>query len=294
MKSIPNLTLFNKVVETGSFSSAARFFDLSPSAVSKQISQLESELDVRLFHRTTRKQSLTEAGTIYYQYTQRIQAESEAALVAVKQLSDEPSGILHVALEKDFAQTFIQPLLPAFFDLYPKIKLHLSMDSHNVDLIEHAIDIAIRVGNLTDSNMIARKLMSSPSVVCASPNYFAKHSKPTAPNQLSQLNCLSFRPHSHHLEWNLSLGDVETRVPVSGNLRANSLAFLKETALSGLGVIFVPKWFVQSELTSGALEALPFTSRETPVYALFTHKEHLAPKIRVFLDFLAEHLTSDS
>jgi len=284
MKAITNLDVFIKVVEQGSFSAAARHFDITPSAISRQISQLEEDLGARLFHRTTRKQSLTEAGEIYRQYALRISDEIEAAQLAVSQLSNKPKGTLHIATEKDFATTFIHPLLPDFFNRYPEINLHLSLDANLVDLVAGGMDAAIRIGHLEDSSLIARKL------VCASPNYFAKHSPPLTPLDLQAHNCLSFRTTSSHVLWRLSMDGELLEVPVSGNFRANSLAMLRDAALNDLGVIFIPQWFVQTELEQGLLQSIDFTSTDTPVYAVFANNRQLAPKVRAFVDFMVERL----
>ncbi len=294
MKSHTPLTIFIQVIESGSFSSAARHFNMAPSAISRQISHLEKELGARLFHRTTRKQSLTEAGEIYYQYAQRVQAELEAAEVAVNELSDSPKGILHVTTEKDFAEAFIQPLLPAFFEQYPGIQLHLSLGANIVNLVADGIDLAIRIGHLDNSNLIARKLMSSPSIVCASPAYLAKNGYPIEPSDLKHHNCLSFRTNTSSTTWHFKRAGQSIKVPVSGNLTANSVNMLKNAALNDLGVIFIPQWFVQQELKEGSLFAMDFQSSETPVNAVFANNRQLAPKVRVFIDFFAKHLPLNS
>lgn len=292
MKTISQLEVFVKVVESGSFSEAARYFDITPSAVSRQVSQLEEELGARLFHRTTRKQSLTEAGDIYHRYAQRIYSEMEAARLAVNQLTDLPKGILHITAEKDFAETFIQPLLPDFFKRYPEVELRLSLDANLVDLVAGAIDLAIRIGHLDDSSLVARKLMTSPSVVCASPAYFDRHPEPLTPLDLRSHNCLSFRTTANQVLWSLSADNTFTEVPVSGNFRANSLGMLRDAAVNGIGIIFIPQWFVQHEINKGLLKCIDFQSHNTPVYAVFANNRQLAPKVRVFVDFLVERLSS--
>jgi len=292
MNTINQLNLFVKVVEYGSFSAAARQFDITPSAGSRQISQLEDELCTRLFHRTTRQQSLTEAGKIYYEYAIRIKEEHDAAQLAVQQLSNSPKGLLRITAEKDFAETFIQPLLPDFFKRYPEIQLHLVMEANLVDLVAIGVDLAIRIGHLEDSSLVARKLMSTPSLVCASPAYLNQHSQPQTPQELSQHNCLSFRTNQSQLVWQFEQAGQLIDVPVSGNFRANSLAMLRDAALNDLGIIFVPQWFVQDELDQGLLRNIDFTTSSTPVYAMFANSRQLAPKVRTFIDFIVEKLPS--
>lgn len=290
MKNINHLDVFIKVVTTGSFSEAARYFDITPSAISKQVSQLEEQLGARLFQRTTRQQNLTEAGKLYYSYAQRINDELKAAKVAVSQLTNQPRGTLHITAEKDFAEIFIQPLLPKFFSSYPEINLHISLDTHLVDLVSNSIDIAIRIGHLNDSSLVARKLMSSQSVVCASPAYFKKHKQPTTISELSQHNCLSFRTTANSILWHLYNNKQLIEIPVYGNFKVNSLSMLKSAALNDLGIIYVPQWFVQQEINKGLLHCLDFESQATPVNALYANTRQLAPKIRAFIDFLVEEL----
>jgi len=216
----------------------------------------------------------------------------ESAQLAVNQLSERPKGILHITAEKDFAETFIQPLLPQFFKRYPEIQLRLSLDTNVVDLVAGAIDLAIRIGELEDSSLVARQLMTSPSVVCASQEYFEKHPEPVAPLGLKAHNCLSFRTHMNQLSWKVGQNRQMVDVPVTGNFRANSLSMLRDAAVNSMGIIFIPQWFVQKELDSGLLKNVNFESKETPVYAVFANNRQLAPKVRVFIDFLIEHLPS--
>ena len=190
MNALLNPGLFVRVVDEGSFSAAARFLGITPSSVSRQVSQLEDELGARLFHRTTRKQSLTETGEIYLRHARRIVADLEEARLAVRRLVDTPSGSLHVTAEADFAVAFVAPILPEFFDRYPEVQLRLSMSAGRMDLVDSGIDLAIRMGHLDDSSLIARKIAVSRSLLCASPAYLAKHGRPTHPRELEAHSCL--------------------------------------------------------------------------------------------------------
>ena len=158
MSELSNLALFVRVVEDESFSAAARFLGIMPSSVSRQISQLEDELGTRLFHRTTRRLHLTEAGEIYLQHAQRIVADLDSAKLAVSQLAETPSGCLNVAIEADFANTFIAPILADFLNSYPDIQIRFLMNTRVIDVIDSGIDIAIRIGDLDDSSLFARKI----------------------------------------------------------------------------------------------------------------------------------------
>jgi DNA-binding transcriptional LysR family regulator len=294
MNKFSNMQLFVLVVQEGSFSATARTLGITPSSVSRQISQLEGELGARLFQRTTRKQSLTEAGKIYFQHAERIIADMEAAQLAVNRLTDTPSGSLHITAEADFALVYIAPLLPDFLERYPEIKVRLSMNAGLADLVDGGIDMAIRIGHLGDSSLIARKIAMSESVVCASPAYIEKHGSPSHPSELEAHNCLSFRVKAGKKFWTFKVPEGSLDVPISGRIDVNSIAFLRHVALDNQGVILVPKWIVRDEIGSGLLLSLldeyPLEPVSTPIHAVFAHNRHLAPKVRVFVDFLVERM----
>lgn len=288
------MQLFVRVVEEGSFSAAARFVGVTPSAVSRQISQLEQELGGRLFQRTTRRQNLTEAGEIYFQHAHRIVEDLEAARLAVMRLTDSPSGRLHVTAEADFALIFIEPILPEFLKRYPEVQVSLHMSAGLLDLVHEGIDVAIRVGHLDDSSLVARKLATSHSVVCASPAYLARHGTPAQPSDLASHSCLSFRTAPGKNYWSFDSPDGVVEVPISGRLHVNGLVFLRNAARDGLGIIMIPTWMMEDDLKQGklapVLEEFPARPPSTPIHAVFAHNRQLAPKVRVFVDFLAEQM----
>ena len=288
------MQLFVRVVESGSFSAAARFLGVTPSLVSRQVSQLETDLGARLFHRTTRRQSLTEPGEIYFQHARRIVEDLETARLAVNRLTDTPSGNLHMTVEADFALAYIAPLLPDFLDRYPEVQVRLSMSAGMTDLVDSGIDLAIRMGHLDDSSLVARKIAMSHSLICASPAYLGQHGTPTHPSELEVHSCLSFRTRPGKNNWDFKLRQGSLGVPISGRLNANSLVFLRNAALAGLGVIMIPTWMIRDELEHGhlvpLLEDFPLVPPSTPIYAVFAHNRHLAPKVRAFVDFLAERM----
>ncbi len=294
MSGLSNLQLFARVVEAGSFSAAGRYLGVTPSSVSRQISQLEGDLGARLFHRTTRKQSLTEAGEIYLRYARGIVAELEEARLAVNRLSDAPSGSLHLTVEADFAMTNIAPLLPEFLKRYPAVQLRISLSSGMMDLVESGIDLAVRIGHLDASSLIARKIAESRSLICASPAYLARHGTPRHPRDLEAHSCLSFRTSLGKNHWRFEEPQGVLEVPISGALNANSLILLRDSALAALGIIMIPSWIVRDELRGGhlvpVLADFPLVQASTPISAIFAHNRHLAPKVRAFVDFLAERI----
>ena len=289
-----NLKMFVRVVEEGSFSAAARFFGLTPSAVSRQVSQLEDELGARLFQRTTRKQSLTEAGETFLRHARRIIVDLEEARLAVNRLTDAPAGSLHVTVESEFAVAFVAPVVPAFLNLYPAVQLHLTLGASKMDLVDSGIDLAIRIGHLDDSSLIARKIAVNSSVVCASQAYLEEHGIPTHPSELTSHNCLSFRTKPGKNHWSFRTNDGSLDVPISGRLNVNSLMFLRDAAVAGLGIVMIPEWMIGNELNDGrliaVLEKFTLEPPSTPVHAVFAHNRQLAPKVRAFVDFLADHM----
>jgi DNA-binding transcriptional LysR family regulator len=291
---LSNIELFVRVVEEGSFSAAARFLGVTPSAISRQISKLENELGGRLFQRTTRKQGLTEAGEIYFQHAHRLVEEMKAAQLAVKNLTGKPSGILRVTAEADFSLTFIEPVLSKFLALYPDIQVRLHMSSEFKDLVHENFDVAIRVGHLEDSSLVARKLTESNSVICASPDYLSKHGTPSHPRDLSAHSCLSFRTRPGSSQWRFATEEGDIDIPISGRLNANSVAFLRNAALNDLGIVMIPLWIVREEIKQQRLipilENFSMIPSGTPINALFSHRQQLAPKARAFINFLAEQL----
>ena len=294
MNEFSNMQLFVLVVQEGSFSAAARALGITPSSVSRQVSQLEGELSARLFQRTTRKQSLTEAGRIYFQHAERIIADLKIARLAVNRLTDTPSGSLHITVEADFALAYIAPILSDFLELYPKINIRISTSVGMVDLVDSGIDMAIRIGHLDDSSLIARTIAVSRSVVCASPAYIERYGSPTHPSDLEEHNCLSFKVGVGMKYWRFNVREGSLNVPVSGRIGVNSIAFLRSVALEAQGIIMVPQWVIRDELSQGKLvpllEDYPLEPASTPIQAVFAHNRHLAPKVRAFVEFLVERM----
>ena len=296
MSDISNMKIFVKVVEEGSFSAVSRSLGVTPSSISRQISQLEKELQARLFQRTTRKQSLTEAGKVYFQYANKLVQEMETAKLAVKRLTNKPSGLLRITAETDFALKFIEPILPKFLTMYSDIKISLEMSSSQQDLIDENLDLAIRVGHLSDSSLNARQLTQSHSVICASPSYLSTHGKPRQPHDLKLHNCLSFRTNIGINHWYFETSTTPIEVAINGSLNVNSLSFLRKAALKGLGIVMIPKWMISNDLLEQRLipilqDFLIFQA-STPIHAIFTNKKQLPPKTRVFIDFLIDNLNN--
>lgn len=291
MENLTLLRLFVQVADRGSFSAAARTAHTTPSAVSRQISRLEEDLGTRLLQRTTRQQVLTEAGEIYLRHARQIIEDVDAASLAVSEVGHVPSGLLRVTAEADLAHALLSPILPGFLEMYPRIRLQLHTSAAVEDLIDRGIDVAIRLGHLEDSSLIAKRLSMSRSLLVASPAYLKQNGTPQHPSDLSRLSCLSFRVGPGQTIWRFKAGGEGLDVSVSGRIQAGSLVFLRESARSGFGIAMLPIWMVRNDLNAGVLvPVLPGFSLEppaTPVSAVYPSGRNLATKVRVFIDYLS-------
>ena len=291
MDQLQALRVFVKVAENGSFSAAGRELGLAPSSVSRLIGELEADMGARLVNRTTRKLSLSEAGFLLQERAQAMLFDLEEARLAVSELGSAPSGVLRVTAPSGIARELIVYALPAFQARYPAIKIVMLMVDHIVDLVDDDVDVAIRVGRLKDSGLIARKLGDSRRVLCASPAYLAVHGSPRHPGELEGHACLTWRDRPGVSQWGFKTEKNVERVGVTGKFFAANADALVAAALAGLGLICMPDWNMGSELRAGRLvpvmtdyEPAPETS---PVHAVFLSQRHVPPKVRAFVDFMA-------
>jgi DNA-binding transcriptional LysR family regulator len=266
--------------------------------VSRQVGELENELGVRLFNRTTRHLSLTEAGEIYYVRAARILDDIEEARLAVGQPGDEPAGVLRVTMPTGVGREVISAVLPGFLSRHRKVRTIVSVTDTMLDLVEAGIDLAIRVGRQKDSTLIARKIGDSRRVVCASPAYLRRAGAPHRPGDLRRHNCLTFRDHPGHNTWSFRGPHGIEEVPVTGNVFVRSADALAAAATAGIGVILLPDWNIGSELRSHRLrpvlteyQVIPAVS---PIYAVYPPSPFIPPKVRAFVDCLRERLQTDA
>ena len=293
METIAGLRTFAKVVEAGSFSETARQLGVAPSSVSRQINDLEESLGVLLFQRTTRKLSLTEAGELYYERTTHVIAELDEAKLAVSQLDGTPTGILRLNVPGSLSRRHIVPILVAFQKKFPGVKVVLLVSDQVMDMIEHRIDLTIRLGALSDSSLVARKIGSGRRVICASSAYLEKAGHPNSPDDLSEHNCLTFRSNPGSNIWTFkNAKNVVSEVRATGNLFGNDGESLVAAAVADHGIILVPEWLVSCELKEGTLQELltnySSVPKETPIYAIYPRQLYLPPKVRAFIDFMVE------
>lgn len=292
MEHFSALPIFVTVVECGSFSLAGQKLGLSKSAVSKRITLLEQSLGIQLLRRTTRSLSLTEAGARYFDYVRPAVKLAEEGLDAISELQQAPQGNLRFAVPMVFGRLHIAPLIPEFLRRYPKIQLQMQMDDKTTDLIAGGFDLAIRIGELPDSSLIARKIAPCLSVICASPEYIARHSAPQMPQQLSQHNCLFYSYFRDGVEWNFLSPQGSTRIQPNGNYQVNNSDAIHQATLDGVGIANLPRFMVDADLQAGRLQALlaDHPLPEHGIYAVYPQRKHLPTKVNVLIEFLMEKL----
>lgn len=290
MDRFASMEVFVRVAELKGFSEAARRLGQSKSSVSKHVSALENHLGVRLLNRTTRRLSLTEAGVAYYDWCRRIAADMEAAEDSVTRLHAGPCGNLKVNAPMSFGRLHLAAVIPEFMERHPQVTVEMFMDDRVVDLIEEGFDLAVRISRLADSSLIARRIASSRSVVCASPDYLAKHGAPRTPADLAQHNCLIYSYSPQGDRWRFSGPDGEYTVRVSGNFWANNGDALHTAALAGLGVLSSPSFIIGEDLRAGRLKTVLEDCRQPDltIHAVYPHQRHMTAKLRVFVDYLIE------
>ena len=290
--------IFVKVVELGSFIAAARALRLPKTSISRKVQELETRLGAQLLHRTTRKLGLTEAGNIYYEHCQRIARHLDEAESAVTQLQSGPRGWLRLTAPYSIGIAWITPLLGEFRTRHPDIRVEMQLNNDTVDLIDSEIDVALRVGDLPDSNLVARRLAVFHSRVYASPHYIERHGEPLQPEDLLHHHTLSFqgmRRNGHHA-WTLSNGRRQADFRIDPVFVANDPAPLKGALICGEGLMLASdvsaKVLVENGLVRQVLAG--WTGPDLALSAVFPRGQVVSPKVRAFVDFLVERLNFDA
>jgi DNA-binding transcriptional LysR family regulator len=294
---LTSLEVFAKVASTGSFSAAGRAMGLSQTMVTKHIAALETRLGIKLFHRTTRRLSITEPGRNYLEASARVLADLDAADSAVAADRFEPRGVLRLNAPVSFGARQIAPLLPEFACRHPHVIVELGLNDRLVDLAEEGWDLAIRIGSLADSSLIARRIAPCRTVLCAAPSYLATRGTPRRVADLKEHNCLGYTLSQVNgaEHWMFGMrGDVV--VPVSGNLRANNGDALRAAAIAGQGLIYQPSFVVADDLKAATLIRIELdhaTVEVGGIYGVYLPEPHPAAKVRAFIDFLVERFTPE-
>ncbi len=284
------MTTFVRIVDAGSLSAAARILRLSLPAVSRQLAATEARLGVELLRRTTRRLAPTEAGAAYYQACRRILQEIDEAEDRAAGLHGEPRGTLVVDGPGIFGQTYLAPLVPGFLARNPRLQIELRLDDRLVDLVEEGTDLLVRVGHVPDStSLIARRLVEHSRVVCGSPGYLARNSRPGRPEELIHHECILLTRLAEPDRWKLRGHGETVTVHVRGRVVTNSGAAMRASAIADGGVILAPTWLVAEDVRRGALEVLlpGWTGPVAPVHALYSRHRSASAKVRALVGYLS-------
>lgn len=289
MNRFENMGTFIRVVEAGSISGAADRLGVAKSAVSRRLKELEKHLGVELFHRTTRQMNLTDTGRAFYHQAVRILDDVLEAELAASQAHGTLKGSLKIALPSSFGLMHMGPVINDFLKEHPQIEFDLDFNDREVDLIQEGFDLAVRIANLPDSSLIARRFAPVKTVMCASPDYLEQRGIPRSPDELIEHQCLVYSLLRDFDYWHLTDAngnDIKTKV--RPYLKASTGEFIRDAAVEGRGIILVPTFIVYKEIERGAL--LPvlkdYTSPQINAYAIYPQTRHLSQRVRTFVDFL--------
>jgi len=295
MDKFEELQAFVTVVEAGSFTAAAERLDADKSAISRRVSSLEEHLGAQLMRRTTRTLNLTDTGRSFYERSARVLADLEEAESAVAQEHIELKGRLRVALPLSFGVLHMGPPIDKFSQQHPQVQFDLDLNDRHVDLLQDGIDVAVRIGKLSDSSLIARRLFKSRIVVCASPAYLQKNGTPATPDDLQEHRCLVYSNQRDpgHWAW-LDAEGIEQRVRVKVAMQANNGTLLMIAASDGLGIVMQPTFIAHAAIRAGNLVPVltEYAWPEATAYAVYPPARHLSHRVRAFIDFLADYFAA--
>lgn len=282
---------FVSVAEQGSFTRAAKQLALSVAHISRQVTRLEARLGTQLLYRTTRQVTLTETGQLYLQHCRQLLEGLAVAEQALSQHLAQPQGSLKITAPLAYGESHIAPLVTRFGRQYPALEINLQLSNQVLDLVHEGYDLAIRIGHLPDSSLVARRLASRRQYICASPAYLASHGIPNTLAELEQHNCLL----GSNDAWHVQEQGRRRLLRVHGKLRCNNGHVLADAALQGVGIVQLPDYYVARHLQSGALVALlsAYQEADEGIWALYPANRQLSPKVRMLVDFLAANLAAD-
>ena len=294
MRQFEELQAFVAVVEAGSFTAAAERLDSAKSAVSRRVSALEDRLGVQLLRRTTRQLNLTDTGQSFYEHSARILADLDEAEAAVLQEHGELRGTLRVALPLSFAVRHMSVPIAEFSRRHPRVEFEFDLNDRRIDLVQEGMDLALRIGRLSDSTLIARRLFDVRAVACASPAYVEQFGVPESPQDLMSHQCLVYSNIRDPGRWRYLDDDgVQQSVEVNVSMSASSGDFLREAAVQGLGIALQPTFIAGEKICSGELVPVlrNYEWPVAPAYAVYPPTRHLSYRVRAFIDFLAEYFS---
>lgn len=297
LENLPDMVVFARVVDAGSFSGAARQLGLTPSAVSRQVARLEGVLRVRLLERTTRKLRLTEAGSAAFTRCQALVAAAREVMALSDSQSATPRGLVRVSMPKAFGRQVVHPLMPAFLARYPEVDVQLIITDRTVDLFEESVDLAIRITDAPPPGLAGRPLTTIRHLVCASSQYLAAHGTPAHPRDLAQHSCLYLGEDERDRHWRFQRGAEEATVRVSGRYVANHSEVRLDGARQHLGIASLPEFTAREALAKADLVTVLDDWEHKTDYAgtawlLYPPNRFLAAKLRAWIDFLVAALGS--
>lgn len=279
---------FVYVAETTSFTQAAKKLNISTAHVSRRITALEQRLNVKLLYRTTRKVSLTQEGQLFYQHCRSVLDGIEEAERVVTNLQQKPQGHIKLTAPVTYGEQKILPLVNDFIQQHSEVQVSAYLSNQKVDMVEQGFDLAIRLGKLADSTLMAKKLGSRTNYLCASPQYLEKYGMPHSLSELNDHSCLLGTLDY----WRFKVAGKEKTIKVKGSLRYNNGTGLTDAALKGLGIVQLPDYYVKDFISQGKLLPLlsQFQEADEGIWAVYPHNRQLSPKIRALVDYLSEHL----
>lgn len=294
MDKLRGMETFIAVVESGSFTLAASRLEMSAVMVGKYIALLETQLGTRLLERNTRRQSLTDAGRVFYDEAKRVLEQVSIAESAVERLRTAPAGTLRISAPTSFGGCVIAPLTATFLQAWPEVRVELDLTNRMVDMVNEGFDLAIRIGDIRNDDLVAKYLCPYRMVICAAPDYLARHGTPQTPADLIDHLCLSHTVWTARNEWRLPGVEGEVRWKRDAILRCNDGYGLRTAAVAGAGLLLQPEVLVADELASGRLIRVlaPFTPQPRPVYLLWRQDLRPLPKLTQFIAHLVQHVST--
>ena len=289
MDKLNAISVFCKVIETQSFTQAANQQNISVAMASKLVSQLEEHLKTRLLQRTTRKIVPTEAGMLYYQRCQAILLELSEADSSISNMATSLQGNLLISVPRDFGLLYISPNLPKFIELHPNLHVEIEFEDKRVDLVAEGYDLALRIGYMQDSSLVARKISSSPMHFVASPSYLESRGTPLTPDDLEYHQGLLYKSSLNQVHWQSTKANQIQRYKIQSKVVSNNGMALLEMTKAGLGISNAPDFFVKDALASGELVEILSEYKQKPldIYVVYPNRRHLPAKVRAFIEFLA-------
>ncbi|MEF9673329.1 LysR family transcriptional regulator [Pseudomonas sp. MWU13-2100] len=292
MDKLNAMAIFVRVVERGSFSAVARERQTSQPTISKILKALESELGGKLIARSTRQLSLTDEGQRYYAQCRQILAAVDNAEHSFQSGREQVAGSLRIGSSVSFGRLQIASRLPDFLARYPQLDIDLQLNDQNQDLVEEGLDVSLRIGELSDSSLIARRIGDTRRITVASAAYLAHRGEPQSPGQLAGHNCLQFNLLSSQNLWHYEKDGQRYSVRIKGNAQSNNSEAIREMVLGGLGIALSPVWLFAEDLKAGRVTAiLPgYQTQSLPIHAVFPANRRQSARVKAFVDYMSDAL----